>query len=106
VNHAPLLRRFIQAVGRGYRAARANPAAAVRNMVTLVPSLAPERALVLTTVNAAIPSFFPKGLPVWGWQRQAQWNLFSTWMATHKFLDNPNASTDASTDELLQGQGI
>jgi putative hydroxymethylpyrimidine transport system substrate-binding protein len=106
VNHAGLLRRFVQAVARGYRAARADPKAAVKNMVRLVPALAPERALVLKTVNAAMPSIFPKGLPVWGWQRQAQWNLFSTWMSTHQFLDNPNASTDASTNELLQGQGV
>jgi putative hydroxymethylpyrimidine transport system substrate-binding protein len=106
VDHAGLLRRFVQAVARGYRAARADPGTAVKNMVRLVPALAPERGLVLKTVSAAMPSFFPKGLPVWGWQRQAQWNLFSTWMATHQFLDNPNASTDASTNELLQGQGV
>jgi ABC-type nitrate/sulfonate/bicarbonate transport system substrate-binding protein len=106
VDHAPLLRRFVQAVAHGYRAARANPAAAVRHMATQVPALVPTEPFVLATVNAAIPYFFPKGLPVWGWQRQAQWNRLGTWMTDHKFLDNPNAVTDASTNELLQGQGI
>jgi ABC-type nitrate/sulfonate/bicarbonate transport system substrate-binding protein len=106
VDHAPLIRRFVQAVADGYRAARANPAAAVRNMATQVPALVPTEPLVLATVNAAIPYFFPKGIPVWGWQRQAQWNRLGTWMTDHKFLDNPNAVTDASTNELLQGHGI
>jgi hypothetical protein len=106
VDHAPLLRRFVQAVAHGYRAARADPAAAVGNMATQVPALVPTEPLVLATVNAAMPYFFPKGLPVWGWQRQAQWNRLGTWMTDNKFLDNPNAVTDASTNELLQGQGI
>jgi ABC-type nitrate/sulfonate/bicarbonate transport system substrate-binding protein len=106
VNHAPLIRRFVQAVAHGYRSARANPAAAVRNMARQVPALVPTEPLVLATVNAAIPYFFPKGIPVWGWQRQAEWNRLGTWMTQNKFLDNPNAVTDASTNELLQGQGI
>lgn len=106
VQDAGLLRRFVQAVARGYRAARANPVAAVNNMITAVPSLAPTATLQLATVKAAIPHFFPRGLKVWGWQRQAQWNLLGTWMTNHGFLDNPNAATDASTNELLQGQGV
>jgi ABC-type nitrate/sulfonate/bicarbonate transport system substrate-binding protein len=106
VQDAGLLRRLVQAVARGYRAARANPVAAVNNMITAVPSLAPTATLQLATVKAAIPYFFPKGLKVWGWQRQAQWNLLGTWMTAHGFLDNPNAVTDASTNELLQGQGV
>lgn len=106
VDDAGLIRRFVQAVARGYRATRAHPAAAVRNMVAQVPALAPTENLVLSTVNAAMPHFFPRGTKVWGWQREAQWNLFGTWMIRHGFLDNPNAITDASTNELLQGQGV
>ncbi len=106
VNDAGLIRRFVQAVARGYRAARAHPAAAVTNMVDQVPALAPTRGLVLSTVKAAMPYFFPTGSKVWGWQRQTQWNLFGTWMTNHNFLDNPNATTDASTNELLQGEGV
>ena len=106
VDDAGLLRRFVQAVARGYRAARANPAAAVRNMITQVPALAPTKGLVLSTVNAAMPYFFPRGGKIWGYQRQSQWNLFGTWMTNHDFLDNPDATTDASTNELLQGEGV
>ncbi len=106
VQHAPLIRRFVQALARGYRAARANPAQAVSNLVTAVPALAPQEALQLTTVNAAMPYFFPAGLKVWGWQRQAQWNAFGTWLTQNHLLSNPNAISDASTNELLQGQGV
>ena len=83
-----------------------NPAQAVSNLVTAVPSLAPQEPLELTTLNAAMPYFFPAGLKVWGWQRQAQWNAFGTWLTQHHLLSNPNAISDASTNELLQGQGV
>ena len=53
-----------------------------------------------------MPYFFPAGLKVWGWQRQAQWNAFGTWLTQHHLLSNPNAISDASTNELLQGQGV
>jgi ABC-type nitrate/sulfonate/bicarbonate transport system substrate-binding protein len=106
VQHAPLLRRFVQAVARGYRAARANPAQAITNLITAVPSLAPEQPLELATLKAAMPYFFPAGPKVWGWQKQAQWNAFGTWLTQNHLLSNPNAISDASTNELLQGQGV
>jgi ABC-type nitrate/sulfonate/bicarbonate transport system substrate-binding protein len=106
VDHAPLIRRFVQAVERGYRAARANPTQAITNLITEVPSLAPQQALESAELTAAIPSFFPSGGKVWGWQREAQWNSFGSWMTQHQLLANPNAVTDASTNELLPGQGV
>jgi putative hydroxymethylpyrimidine transport system substrate-binding protein len=106
VQHAGLLRRFVQAVARGYRAARANPSQAVTNLVNAVPSLATEQPLQLATLKAAMPYFFPAGAKVWGWQRQAQWNAFGTWLTQNHLLSNPNAISDASTNELLQGQGV
>jgi ABC-type nitrate/sulfonate/bicarbonate transport system substrate-binding protein len=106
VNHAPLLRRFIQALARGYRAARANPAAAVQNLVLQVPALASSEAQQLATVNAAMPYFFPPGLPIWGYQRETVWNTFGEWMLTNHVISDPNAITDASTNELLQGEGV
>ena len=51
VDHSGLLRRFVQAVARGYRAAKRNPTGAVQNLITAVPSLAPTEALQLNTVN-------------------------------------------------------
>jgi len=106
VDHAPLVRRFVQAVARGYRAARANPTQAITNLITEVPSLAPQQALETATLQAALPYFFPAGGKVWGWQREAQWNSFGSWLTQHQLLSNPNAITDASTNELLPGQGV
>ena len=58
------------------------------------------------TLQAALPYFFPTGGKVWGWQREAQWNSFGSWLTQHQLLSNPNAITDASTNELLPGQGV
>jgi putative hydroxymethylpyrimidine transport system substrate-binding protein len=106
VNHAGLVRRFVQAVARGYRAARAHPGQAIDNLIAASPSLQPNRALQLATLKAAIPYFFPAGAKVWGMQSSAQWNAFGEWLSTNHLLNNPNAITDASTNELLQGQGV
>jgi ABC-type nitrate/sulfonate/bicarbonate transport system substrate-binding protein len=106
VDHAPLLRRFVQALARGYRAARANPVNAVQNLIVQVPALAASEAQQLATVNAAMPFFFPAGIPVWGYQREAVWNAFGEWMLTNHVISNANAITDASTNELLQGEGV
>jgi putative hydroxymethylpyrimidine transport system substrate-binding protein len=106
VDHAPLIRRFVQAVARGYRAARANPTQAISNLITEVPSLAPQQALETATLQAAMPHFFPAGGKVWGWEREAQWNSFGSWMTQHQLISNPNAITDASDNELLPGQGV
>ena len=106
VSNAPLIRRFVQAVARGYRAARANPTRAINDLITAVPSLAPQRALETATLQAAMPYFFPAGLKVWGFMHASQWNSFGSWLNQHHLLGNPNAITDASTNELLPGQGV
>jgi putative hydroxymethylpyrimidine transport system substrate-binding protein len=58
-------------------------------------------------VKATLPAFFPRqaGKP-WGWQDAAQWNAYGRWMLAHHLISNPNAVLDASTNELLAGQGI
>jgi ABC-type nitrate/sulfonate/bicarbonate transport system substrate-binding protein len=106
VEHAGLLRRFVQTLAHGYRAARGDPRQAINKLVAAVPALSATKALQLATLEAALPDMFPAGAKIWGWQREAEWNTFSTWMTTHHLLSNPNAITDASTNELLQGQGV
>jgi putative hydroxymethylpyrimidine transport system substrate-binding protein len=106
VDHAPLVRRFVQAVARGYRAARANPTQAISNLITEVPSLAPQQPLETATLQAALPYIFPTGGKVWGWLREAEWNSFGSWMTQNQLISNPNAITDASDNELLPGQGV
>lgn len=106
VNHAEIIRRFVQAVARGYEAARSNPTAATQTLISTVPSLAKTRALQLTTIKMMIPSFFPAGDKIWGWQYASQWNAFGTWLTRLHMITNPNATPDASTNELLAGQGV
>jgi putative hydroxymethylpyrimidine transport system substrate-binding protein len=98
------LRRFIQALGRGYQAVRTDPAAGVRALVGANPSLSPK--LQLASVEATLPSFFPAttNLP-WGWQDQKRWNAFGEWMLHQHLIKNASAIADASTNQLLAGQG-
>ena len=98
------LRRFVQALGRGYAAVRADPQAGVDALVTANPSLS--RKLQLASVEATLSSFFPAGanLP-WGWQVPSQWTAYGKWMLAQHLIKNPASVPDASTNQLLAGQG-
>jgi putative hydroxymethylpyrimidine transport system substrate-binding protein len=105
VNHAPLIRRFIQAVRRGYAAVRADPRSGVAALIASDPGLATQKRALLASVRSLLPYFFPAGT-IWGWQSEKDWNAFGTWLYNNKLITNPNAVTDASTNELLQGEGV
>jgi putative hydroxymethylpyrimidine transport system substrate-binding protein len=105
VNHPDELRRFVQALGRGYAAVRRDPQTAVDNLVKANPGLNP--GFQLASVKATLPAFFPSGASrPWGWQVTSEWNAFGQWMLDHHLISNPNAVADASTNELLAGQGL
>jgi putative hydroxymethylpyrimidine transport system substrate-binding protein len=105
VNHPDELRRFVQALGRGYAAVRSNPQAAVDNLVKANPGLDPK--FELESVKATLPTFFPTdSSKPWGWMSAGQWNAFGQWMLDKHLISNPNAVADASTNELLAGQGL
>jgi putative hydroxymethylpyrimidine transport system substrate-binding protein len=106
-NHTNLLRRFVQALGRGYAAVRAEPAAGVASLVRADPTLAPR--LQRASVQATLPSFFPHdpanpSLP-WGWQDTGQWTQFGEWMLREHLISDPASVADAETNQLLAGQG-
>jgi ABC-type nitrate/sulfonate/bicarbonate transport system substrate-binding protein len=103
VDHAPLLRRFIQAVARGYRQAQADPATAASQLAPFVAKRS--RGSLAAAVRLSIPSFFPTGHQ-WGWQSTTEWNAFGTYLQRKGQITNQNATPDASTNELLAGQGI
>jgi putative hydroxymethylpyrimidine transport system substrate-binding protein len=98
------LRRLVQALGRGYQAARSDPTAAVDALVHANPTL--NRKLQQASVEATLSSFFPArtSLP-WGWQDQAQWTAFGKWMLSQHLIKNPQTIVAASTNQLLAGQG-
>ncbi len=105
VNHPDVVRQFVQALARGYESVRRNPQAAVANLVKASPGLDPK--LQLASVKATLPYYFPSNssLP-WGWQDPTQWNDYGAWMLKNHLISDPNAVLDASTNELLAGQGI
>ena len=105
VEHAGLVRRFVQAAARGYSALRGDPRAGIADLIAANPQLARQRRQLLATLTATLPYFFPSG-DIWGWQDQAAWNTFGTWLARHGLITTPNAIANASTNELLQGAGV
>lgn len=98
------LRRFLQAIGRGYAAVRANPQAGVAALVRANPSLSTK--LQLASVKATLPAYFPAGanLP-WGWQDGPRWTAFGEWMLRQHLISNPATVAGAETNQLLAGQG-
>ncbi|MBV9809164.1 MAG: ABC transporter substrate-binding protein [Solirubrobacterales bacterium] len=105
VNHPDVVRRLVQALARGYEAVRNNPPAAVANLVHASPGLDPK--LQLASVRATLPVFFPSNAAnPWGWQDPKQWAAYGQWMLKEHLISSPNAVLDASTNELLAGQGL
>jgi putative hydroxymethylpyrimidine transport system substrate-binding protein len=98
------LRRFVQALGRGYQAVRANPQAGVNALTSANPSLSAK--LQLASVRATLPSFFPAiANRPWGWMASSQWTAYGEWMLGQHLISNPATIVGASTDQLLAGQG-
>jgi putative hydroxymethylpyrimidine transport system substrate-binding protein len=99
------VRAFVQALARGYEAARADPQAATDALVRAVPDL--DASFALASVKASMPAFFPRerGRP-FGWQSPAAWDAYGRWMFDHELLGvRPNAGSTALTNEFLAGQG-
>ena len=58
-------------------------------------------------MRATLPAFFPSNpADPWGWQDPSQWNAYGQWMLSNHLISDPNAVLDASTNELLAGQGL
>jgi putative hydroxymethylpyrimidine transport system substrate-binding protein len=100
-----LVRRLVQAMARGYQATRRDPQAAVQNLVKANPSL--DSKLTMASVRATLPAFFSSNRNnPWGWMDPTQWNSYGQWMLGQHLITSVNAITDASTNELLPGQGV
>ena len=101
------LRAFLQALTRGERTVRANPAAAAALVVKANPSL--EAKLQLESIKQTLPATQPASASnPFGWQDPTAWAAFGNWMYIHGLLKhNPNTSgLPPFTDEFLPGQGI
>jgi putative hydroxymethylpyrimidine transport system substrate-binding protein len=98
------VRAFVQALGRGYAAARADPRAATDALVDAAPDLDPDFALA--SVQASLPAFFPEDAEKpFGWQDPSAWKAYATWMFEQELLGvRPGAGSAALTNEFLAGQ--
>jgi putative hydroxymethylpyrimidine transport system substrate-binding protein len=104
VKKADEIRRFVQALGRGYQAVRANPQAGVSSLLAANPGLV--SSFQLAAVRATLPAFFPAGAGhPWGYQNPAQWNAYGQWMLGQHLITNPAALADASSNDFLAGVG-
>jgi putative hydroxymethylpyrimidine transport system substrate-binding protein len=97
------LRRFVQALARGYQAVRANPQAGVNALTSANPSLSAK--LQSASVKATLPAFFPATDRPWGWMTTSQWTAYGQWMLRQHLISDPATIVGASTDQLLAGQG-
>jgi len=100
------LRAFLQALTRGEREVRADPAAATATLLAANPSL--ERRLQLESIRQTLPAAEPRehGRP-FGWQSPSDWADFGHWMLSHGLLGHdPALGLPPFTNEFLPGQGI
>jgi len=104
--HGQDLRAFLQALTRGEREVRANPAAAAALVVKANPSLEPK--LQIASIEQALPAALPADpSKPFGWQDTSAWAAFGSWMFSHKLLQHePNGGLPPFTNEFLPGQGI
>jgi putative hydroxymethylpyrimidine transport system substrate-binding protein len=98
-DHGAVIRRFVQALARGYASARRDPAGAAKN----IPSS--DQKLQSASVRKTLPAFFPGGSQPFGWMAPAQWHNFGEWMFHSKLLSHDPHAESALTDEFLAGQG-
>ena len=101
------LRAFMQALTRGEREVRANPAAAAQLVEAANPSLEPKLQLesIKRTLAAGKPA--EAGRP-YGYQDADQWAAFGHWMLQRGLLahDPNSAGLPPFTNEFLPGEGI
>ena len=92
-NRTNILRRFVQALGRGYQSVRTDPQAGVNALVHANPSLSSK--LQLASVRATLSSYFPSDPNhPWGWQDSRQWTAYGEWMLSHHLISNAAAVVD------------
>lgn len=100
-----VLRRFVQAIGRGYRQLRADPAQAAT--LTAQAIGAPQSVAELQAgIEHELPGFFPSGAEPWGWQDPNTIAALTTWLVKQHLIASSGPATSAFTNRLLPGQGL
>ena len=99
-----MIRRFVGALQRGTRAAKADPVVAIAALRVAAPKLSKRDAAA--TVAATLPVLFPAAQKPFGWQEPSQWQVFADWMKRNELLARPVDSAQAFTNEFLPGEGL
>jgi putative hydroxymethylpyrimidine transport system substrate-binding protein len=103
-NRGPVLRAFLQALARGEREVRADPARAIKPLLAANRDLDPH--LQLASVRRTLPATLPPKGHSFGFEDPAAWDAFGRWMLGQGLLkQQPNAG-QALTNEFLPGEGI
>jgi putative hydroxymethylpyrimidine transport system substrate-binding protein len=100
------LRAFLQALTRGEREVRADPAAAAALIAKANPDADPK--LQLASIQRTLPATRPShSNDPYGWQEPTAWVSFANWMFARGLLQhNPDGNLPPFTNEYLPGQGI
>ncbi len=100
-----VLRRFIQALQRGTRAAEADPAAAAAALRRAAPDIG--RRFAAASVEATLPVLFPEDRSrPFGFQNLEQWQEYADWMRRNDLLTQPVDVGTVATNEFLPGEGL
>jgi len=99
------LRAFLQALSRGEREVRADPAAAAALVMKANPSL--QRKLQLESIRRTLPAAQPPPGKPFGWQDPTAWAHFAEWMYAQRLTNHPpGAELPPFSNEFLPGQGL
>src|SRR6185436_1594459 len=80
-----IMRRFLQAVSRGAKAVKADPAVGADALVAADKDLNP--ATTLAQVKATLPVFFPDNTSFpWGYMNADEWRAYGQWMLDNKLV--------------------
>lgn len=95
----PRIAAFLAATARGYAAAIADPGAAARDFMGLVPEA--DRALVAASVAYYSTRFVDVAVGPWGTQAPQVWAEFAAFAADAGLLRHPVVVADAFTNDLI-----
>src|SRR5205085_171590 len=97
-----VMRRFLQAVSRGAKAVKVDPALGADALVAADKDL--DLATQLAQVKATLPVFFPENRAFpWGYQNADEWKAYGQWMLDHGLVKTLPTPTSL-TNEFLPGR--
>ena len=101
-----LVRRFLQATGKGHEALREDPAPAIDALLEADPGLDRGLQEAVGRRDAARSSSPRTTTQAWGWQDPEEWQAYIDWMVDEELLTQPQTAERVLTNEFLPGEGL